>query len=157
MHLKMDHSGLPLMHPKVIKVPATLTGVELHCCMIMAFVDIFIDVLNGFDRRNALNIDMTAVLPDKPFAVWYDPAIVDHLTMVFILCSSITMTKNRVRVLIDSCLVLKGFWKRFGAASIGIFDAWSIGIACTWSVDHILLDQIEEFRFSVFVRKFSRN
>jgi len=33
------------------------------------FVDVFVDVLDGLDRRNALHTYMTAVLPDKPLAL----------------------------------------------------------------------------------------
>jgi hypothetical protein len=65
--------------------------------------------------------------------------------------------KDRVRIFINGCLITEGLWKRFGTASIGIFDAGRIRIACTRSVDHILFDQIEKLRFSVFIRKLGTN
>jgi hypothetical protein len=74
MHLKTNNSGLFLMHPKVIKPPTSLTGrniacvkiqlyfifavVELHSCTIVPLVDVFVDVLDCLDRRNALDIDV---------------------------------------------------------------------------------------------------
>jgi len=100
------------MHPKIIEAPTTFTGRDiacikihfhliltvskLHCCTIMSFVDIFVDILDSLDRSNALDIDMTAVLPDKPFAVWYNPAVINHMTAMLKLCSSVTATKNRL-------------------------------------------------------------
>src|SRR6266498_2725934 len=76
---------------------------KLHGCMIMPFVDMFVDVLDGLDRRNALHIYMAVVLPDKPFAVWNNPVIITHMTTMLILCSSITATKNGESSLIVVC------------------------------------------------------
>ena len=80
MHLETDYSRLFLMHSKVTNAPSLLTkrdiaGIEIHLHLILAifklhgheimpFVDVFVDVLDGLDRRNALHIYMTAVLPD---------------------------------------------------------------------------------------------
>jgi len=48
---------------------------KLHGHAIVPFVDVFVDVLDGLDRRNALHIYMTVVLPDRPSTVWNNPAI----------------------------------------------------------------------------------
>jgi len=77
------------MHPEVAKAPTSLAGrniaginiqfhlvlaiAKLHSCTVMPFVHIFVNVLDGLDRGNAFHIDMAAVIPDKPFGVWYNP------------------------------------------------------------------------------------
>ncbi len=127
MHLKTNHSRLFFMHPEVIKSPTTLTGrniagvkiqfhliltiSKLHSCLIVPFVDIFVYILDCLYRGDAFHIDVAMVLPDQPSAVWYNLAIINHMSTMLIWCSSITVTKNGVGIFIDNCLLTKGLWK----------------------------------------------
>ena len=47
--------------------------------MVVALVDIFVDVLDPLDRPNTLYIDMASVLPEQKDAEWNDKTIVDFL------------------------------------------------------------------------------
>ena len=47
--------------------------------MVMALVDIFVDVLDPLDRPNTLYVDMASVLPEQKDAEWNDKTIVDLL------------------------------------------------------------------------------
>ena len=65
MDLEMDHWWAFLVHMEMENMPNTLTGrdilrikielnliltaTKLHCSVIMALVDIFVDVFDGFD------------------------------------------------------------------------------------------------------------
>jgi hypothetical protein len=97
MDLKVHNTGQALMHLKKVETPnglagrdissiqvladLILTGVELHGGAVVALVHILVDVLDGFDRGDGLNINMAAVLPDKIPGVADDPAIVDLLAI----------------------------------------------------------------------------
>jgi hypothetical protein len=95
MDMKADDVGGCTMHGKVEEPPDSLmsrnvagiqveldlivAGAELHSDSIMALVDIFVDVLQGLDGGDDLNVDVATILPYEIPAVGDDPAIVNIL------------------------------------------------------------------------------
>jgi len=73
------------MHIKLIYMPATfiarkisciqielcfiLANAKLHSGAIMAFINIFVDILDSFDESNRLHINMAAIFPQQPWTV----------------------------------------------------------------------------------------
>jgi hypothetical protein len=55
----------------------------------MALVDILVDVFDGLDRCNGLEIDMATILPDEIGAVCDNPAIVNLPSMNLMCLSSV--------------------------------------------------------------------
>ena len=49
--------------------------------MVMALVDVFVDVLDSLDRTDTLHVDMAPVLPEQKDAEWNNSAIIDHLAI----------------------------------------------------------------------------
>jgi len=43
----------------------------------MTFINILVDILDGLDRCNGLDINMAAIFPQQPRAVW------DYLAVVY--------------------------------------------------------------------------
>jgi len=95
MDLKANNIGNLLLHFKEIEVPMSLTtadiarikieldlisaSAKLHGGMIMALVDILVDVFDGLDRSNRLHIDITVILPDEISGVTDHPLVVNLL------------------------------------------------------------------------------
>jgi hypothetical protein len=93
--LKADNIGVDCMHlishqtPKglalrdiaciQIELDLILTLAKLHSGMVMALVDILVDVLDAPDGTDALDIDMTLILPEQKYAEWNNKMIIDLL------------------------------------------------------------------------------
>jgi hypothetical protein len=84
MHDKMEETpeGLAGRNIAGIQVLPNLiiTGAKLHGDTIMALVDILVDVLQGLDGGDDLNVDVAAVFPYEIGTVSDDPAIVHLLS-----------------------------------------------------------------------------
>ena len=116
-----------------------LTCPKLHSCAIMAFVHIFVDVLDGFDRGDALNIDVTAIFPNEPWRMWYYPAIVNLFSIDNMFLSIISPPKVSIRVITDSCFISEWFWKAFRAL-VPIHARRLRILGTTWIVNHEFFD-----------------
>jgi len=58
-----------------------LTCAKLHGSAVMALVDVLVNVLDGLDRCNPLEIDVATIFSDEIRAVRDYPAIVDLLSI----------------------------------------------------------------------------
>ena len=149
------------MHAKIEEAPNTLTSrnvasievlfdfiiasPKLHCNVIMAFVHIFVDILDSFDRGNGLDIDMVMVLPDKIGRVCDDPMIVDLLSPNVMCVSSVPAPGQSISILRNGGLIPERLWKVFGAVSI--LHARCIRVLSpTGIVNHELFYQLEQLR-----------
>jgi hypothetical protein len=90
--LKAHYIGVLLLHVKKVKPPHSLTAAnepriqvlanlicssaKLHCCPVMALVDILVDVLDSLDRGNRLYVDMAPVLPEEIGRMAHHPLVV---------------------------------------------------------------------------------
>jgi hypothetical protein len=123
----------------------------------MALVDVLVNVLDGFDGCNPLDINVATIFPDEVRAVRHHPAIVNLLSIDLKCSPCITTTKNSIRILRKRSLISECLWKVLGAllgfrihtGSIWIMDATGI-------VDHELLDQLEKLWLCVWIRKLCR-
>ncbi len=57
------------------------TCAKFHGSAVMALVDVLVNVLDGLDGCNPLEIDMTAIFPDEIRAVRHYPAVVNVLSI----------------------------------------------------------------------------
>ena len=96
MDLKAHYAGPMVLHLKEVETPSSLTagqissiqvllelictGAKLHGGTIMALVHILVNILEGFDGDNRLNVNMAAVLPDEILGVADHSLIVDMHT-----------------------------------------------------------------------------
>jgi len=108
--LKANNIWRGTMHDKVKKMPKGLTGRDkasikilfdlilacpkLHSNTIMALVDILVDVLQGFDGGDALDIDVAMVLPYQISTVSHNPAIINLLSPDLKCLSSVTVSQT---------------------------------------------------------------
>ncbi len=107
----------------------------------MAFVDILVDVLDGFNGSNGLNINMTAIFPQQPRTVWHYPAVVNlsfrFSSANFEFLSSVSPAEPGIRICSYYCLILKWLWKIFAALVINNTGGFGIIVfIATWSVNH---------------------
>ena len=93
----------------------------------MALVDVLVNVLDGLDRYNPLKIDVIAIFPNEVRAVRHYPAIVNLLSIDLKWSSCIAMTKDSVRVLRKSSLILERLWKVLGAQTNSKSSGWVSG------------------------------
>jgi hypothetical protein len=93
--------GLTLSNITCIQIlfDLILAGAELHSGAIMALVDVFVDVLDGLDRCDPLDIDVAAVLPDEIRRIRNHPTVVYLLSSNLKGPSSITTTENGIGIL----------------------------------------------------------
>ncbi len=139
--------GLTLSNVASIQVLPDLipTRAKLHGSAIMAFVDVLVNVFDGLDGCNPLEIDMAMIFPDEIRAVRHNPAVV-NLFSIDLKCSpSITTTKNGIGILRKGSLISEWLWKVLGA----FFGVWihARGIRVvntTGIVNHEFLDQLKK-------------
>ena len=60
-----------------IELDLILTCAKLHGGMVMALVDIVVDVLDPPDRTNAPNVDVAPILPEQKDAERNDPMVIN--------------------------------------------------------------------------------
>jgi hypothetical protein len=132
--LEADDVGESAVHEKVEEAPDTLTGwdiasikilfdliiasTELHGDTIMALVDILVDVFDGLDRCNGLEIDMTTILPDEIGTVCDDLAIVDLLSTNLMCLPSVPRPGWGIGILGNGGLISEGLWEILAALAI---------------------------------------
>ena len=133
------------------------TCAKLHSSVVMALVDVLVNVLDGLDGCNPLEIDVTAIFPDEVRAVRHYPAIVNLLSIDLKCSSCIAMMKDSIRVLRKSSLISERLWKVLGALLCLLIHA---GGGCivntTGTMDHELLDQLEKLWLGVWIRELCR-
>jgi hypothetical protein len=91
---------------------------KLHGNTIVAFVDIFVDVLQGLDGGNDFDIDVAAVLPQEIGIVSDDPAIVHLLSFEQKSLASVTTSAACIGILRNGGVISEGFGKAFGAFAV---------------------------------------
>jgi hypothetical protein len=134
-----------------------LTGAKLHGSAIVALVDVLVDVLDGFDGCNPLNVNVATIFPDEVRTVRHHPAIVDLLSIYLKRSPCITTTKNSIRILRKRSLISEWLWKVLGALlGFGIHTGSSWIMDAAGIVDHELLDQLEKLWLRVWIRKLCR-
>jgi hypothetical protein len=134
MDLKANDVGGCTVHGKVEEAPDCLmsgnvAGVQveldlivasakLHGNSIVALVDIFVDVLQGLDGGDDLNVDVTAVLPQEIGIVGNHPAIVDLFPPDLKCLASVATPAGCIGILCDGGVLPEGFGKILGAFAI---------------------------------------
>ena len=153
MDLETDHWWAFLLHMEIENMPNTLTGrdilrikielniiltaTKLHYSVIMALVDMIVDVFDSFDWCNGLNIDMAAIFPNEIITMCNYPQIINLMTSDLKSLASVTSPEIGIGIIIDCGLIMKGLWKISGTLSTDL--VWGISIMVlrtTWSMDH---------------------
>ena len=123
----------------------------------MALVDVLVNVLDGLDGCNPLEIDVTAVFPDEVRAVRHYPVVVNILSIDLECSSCITTTKDSIRVLSESSMISERLWKVLGALLCLLIHAWGCWIVnTTGTMDHELLDQLQKLWLGVWIGELCR-
>ena len=85
MHDEMEEAPNSLTRRNVVSIEVLsdfiIASAELHSDAIIAFIDIFENLLDGLDRGDGLDVDMAMVLSDEIGRVSNDPTVVDLLSL----------------------------------------------------------------------------
>ena len=116
------------------------TCAKLHSSAVMALVDVLVNVLDSLDGCNPLKIDITTIFPDEVRTVRHYLAIVNLLSIDLECSSCIAMTKDSIKVLRKSCLILERLWRVLGALLCLLIHAGGCWIVnTTGTIDYELL------------------
>jgi hypothetical protein len=98
----------------------------------MTLVDIFVNVLDGLDRKDALHVDMAAELPEPEAWMGNDPSIVDLMTSNLKSLPSVTSSEIGIGILVNGSLLSEWFRESFRTFPIlHARSSWIIGTAGT--------------------------
>jgi len=87
----------------------------------------------------SLCVNSSTSSADEPWRMWYHPAIVNLFSIDNMLLAIISPTKVSIRVITDSCLLSKWFWKAFRAL-VPIHARRLRILGTTWIMNHEFLD-----------------
>ena len=73
-----------------VELDLIFTCTKLHSCAIVTLVDVFVNVLDSLDRKDAFHVDVTSILPEPEAWIGNNPTIIDLMTSNLILLSSVT-------------------------------------------------------------------
>jgi len=180
MHREAIYRWLFFMHWKLVCMPASLAGtnittidilldlinnlvtiaIHLESAEVMAFIDVLVNVLDGFNRGTDFNIDVAVVLGSKIRVVGDDTTVVKDMTLV--ICIGATIIGPgifRVTIITKGGLSAKAFWEVL--ATLSIDHAGSLlcfpSLRTTGTMHHALCDCFIEHWMQLSIRKLSRN
>ena len=103
MHDEIEEAPNALTRRNVVSIEVLsdfiIASAELHSDAIIAFIDIFENLLDGLDRGDGLDVDMAMVLSDEIGRVSDDPTIVDLLSPDLMCVSSVPASDGCIGIL----------------------------------------------------------
>jgi hypothetical protein len=114
-------------------------------------VNIFVDVLDGFNAARRLDIEVAFIFPQQVRVVRDYPAAVDIVVELIVALYSL---EHRAVLRTTVRKALAAFATRFRVR----IHAWALWIQRpAWSVDHVLAYEVMQFSINGFIRNLARH